>query len=107
LPHTPGAQGRAQPAQGPDIRKISARHPGCLDPPPGFRVAIDREEIVRRRRSGRRDRIDEIHGDNRLADHGEAPETSSANGHIRIIGIRYFDKRHEFFETLDPCRRHE
>jgi hypothetical protein len=28
-----------------------------------------RQEIVRRRRSGRRDGIDEVHGDNRLADY--------------------------------------
>jgi len=28
------------------------------------------------------------------------------NGHIRSIGIRDFDKRHEFFETPGPLSRH-
>jgi len=100
------AQCRAQPTQGPDVRKVSSRYACSLDPPPSLRVAIGRQEIVRRRRSGRRDGIDEVHGDNRLADYCEALGTRSANGHIESIGIRNFYKCHEFFETLTPCIWH-
>jgi hypothetical protein len=72
-------QGRAQPAQSPDVRRVAIRHSRSLDPPPGLRAAICREEIVRHGRSGRRDRIDEIHRDNGLADNGE-PAASPAAG---------------------------
>ena len=76
------AQGRAQLAKGPDVREVSARYAGPLDPPPGLRVAIRRQQIFRRRRSGRCDGINEIQGNNRLAHHSEAPATRNANRHI-------------------------
>jgi hypothetical protein len=103
LDHCP--QCRAQPAQGPDVRQVSTRYACPLDPPPSMHVAISRQEIIRRRRSGRRDGIDQVHGHNRLADYGEAPGTRSANSHIESIGIRYFYECHELFETLGslPC----
>src|SRR5262249_17804845 len=52
-----------------------------------------------------RDGVDEVHRDDRLAGHGEALPPGSINGHNRSIGIRDFDKRHEFFETLGPLSR--
>ena len=100
LDHVP--QGRAQPAQGPGLGQVSGRHARSLDPPPGLRAALGRQEIVPRRRSGRRDGIDQIHGDNGLADHREAPATGTSRG-IGIIDIRDFDECHEFFETFDPA----
>jgi len=100
------AQCRAQPTQGLDVRKVPTRYTCSLDPPPSLHIVIGRQEIVRRRRSGRRDGIDKIHGDNRLADYGEAPGTRSANGHIEIIGIRNFYNCYEFFETFTPCPGH-
>jgi hypothetical protein len=98
-------QGRAQPPQGPQVRQFSARDARPFDPPPNPRVAIRRQEIVHRGRSGRRDGIDEIHRDNRLADYGEAPASVSANGHIESIGIRVFYKCHAFFETASSLPR--
>jgi hypothetical protein len=72
-----------------------------LDPPPGLRAAICREEIVRHGRSGRRDRIDEIYCNNGLADNGE-PAASPADRRAGIIDIRDFDECHKFFETFNP-----
>jgi hypothetical protein len=99
------ACGTGQLAQGPNVRNVAIRYACSLGLPPSLRVTIRREEIFRRRRSGRRDGIDEIHGDNRLAGHREAPATRNANGHIASIGIRNFDKFHEFFETFAPLPR--
>jgi hypothetical protein len=73
----------------------------CLDPPPGPRPAIRRQEVVRHGRSGRRDRVDEIHRDNGLANDGE-PAASPAGRRARILQIRDFDDCHEFFETFNP-----
>jgi len=97
---------RAELAQRPDVRHVSGQDACFLDPPPGLRTAIRRQEIVCHGRSGRRD-VDEIHGDNRLADNGEPATAGRADRHIRITDIRDFDERHEFFETLKPCRGHK
>jgi len=99
------AQRRAQPAQGLDVRQAPARHARSLDPPPGRRAALRRQEVIRHGRSGDRDRINEIHGDNKFADNGEPAATGRAGYHAGTIGIRNFDKCHEFFETLTSCRR--
>jgi hypothetical protein len=98
-------QGRAQPAQGPGVRQFSRRHARCLGPPPGRRAAILRQEVVPRRRSGRRAGIDEIHRDNGLADHHETAAARTGRG-TGIIDIRDFDERHEFFETFCLLPRH-
>ena len=90
-----------QPPQGPDVRKVYVRHARSLDPPPGLGAAIRRQEVVRYGRSGRRDGIDEIHRDDRLADNGGPTAAGRTDRRIRIICIRDFDKRHEFFETFD------
>ena len=93
-------------AQGPGVWQVSVRHARSLDPPPGLRAAIRRQHVVARRRSGRRDGIDEIHRDNGLADHREAPATSTDRG-AGNIDIRDFDECHEFFETSGPCPGHK
>jgi hypothetical protein len=105
LDHVP--QDRPQPADGPDVRKVPARQARSLEAPPGLGAAIRRQEIVRHGRSGRRDGIDEIHGDNELAHNGQPAAAGSAYCRAGIIDIRDFDKCHEFFETLSPCRRHK
>jgi hypothetical protein len=56
---------------------------------------------------GGRAGINKIHGDNGFADNGEPAAAGPTGRHARIIDIRNFDKRHEFFETLTPCRRHK
>jgi DNA-binding transcriptional LysR family regulator len=101
------AQRRAQPAQGLDVRQASARHARSLDPPPGRRAALRRQEVIRHGRSGDRDGINEIHGDNEFAGNGEPAAAGRAGRHVRTIDIRNFDKCHEFFETLTSCRRHK
>ena len=74
-------------------------------PPPGRRAALRRQEVIRHGRSGDRDGINEIHGDNKFADNGEPAAAGRAGCHVGTIGIRNFDKCHEFFETLTSCRR--
>jgi hypothetical protein len=54
------------------------------------------------RRSGHRDRIDEIHRDNGLADNGGPAAAGRAVRHVAIIDIRDFDKCHDFFGTFSP-----
>jgi hypothetical protein len=101
------AQRRAQPVQGLDVRQAPARHARSLNPPPGRRAALRRQEVVRHGRSGGRDGVNKIHGDNGFADNGEPAAAGRPGRHIRIIDIRNFDKCHEFFETLTSCRRHK
>jgi hypothetical protein len=72
------SQGRAQPAQHTDVRQVPARQADSLQPPPGLCAVIRRQQAVTGRRSGRRDGIDEIHGDYRLADQREAAAASRA-----------------------------
>jgi hypothetical protein len=48
LDHRP--DGRAEPAQGPEVRQVPAGHAGPLDPPPGFGAAIRRQQVVAGRR---------------------------------------------------------
>jgi hypothetical protein len=72
---------------------------------PGLRAAIGRQEIFSRRGSGRRNGVDEIHDDNRLAEHGEPSAACNVYGHFRIIDISDFYECHEFFETFRPLPR--
>ena len=74
-------------------RARSTRHQACAP------RSVDRRSsppMIRRR-----DGIDQIHRDNGLADHSEAPATGTGRG-TGIIDIRDFDECHEFFETFDP-----
>jgi hypothetical protein len=85
------AQCRTQPPQGLDVRKVSTRYACSLDPPPRLRVAIGRQEVARGRRPGSRGGVDEVHGDNRFADHSKAPAASAGpatmSQHHDYIGL--------------------